>query len=289
MHLPDEEGHLIRRYFLGDLTEEERVRFEERVFTDGDFKTHVLIVEDEMVEDYAAHLLPADEAGKFEKHFLTTPEQQQKLKYVNALRARAARDQPAPAVAVDSPRRENPSRFRFPPTSRKGRAATIVVTLLVAVLAGVLWLTFRNRPPSEELLRRERLQAEIAELNRSGLSPRGATDNFLAVPLSASLLRGGGAGPKIVLPQGDSGVQFRLNLPPEEYRSYGVVLENAEGDRVFSFGRLASQTLGGRKMLTLYVPSHALTPDDYRLRLSGVSDSDSAEPLGDYPFRVVSQ
>lgn len=289
MHLPDEEGHLIRRYFLGELTEEERVRLEERVFTDGDFKTHVLIVEDEMVEDYAARLLPADEAEKFEKHFLMTPEQQQKLKYVNGLRVRAAREQPAPAVAVESPRRESPSRFRFPPASRKGRAAAIAVTLLVAVLAAVLWRTFGNRAPSEELIRQERLQAEIAELNRSGLSSRGAEDNLLAVPLSSSLLRGGGAGPKIVLPEGNSVVQFRLNLPPEEYRSYGVVLEDADGNKVFSFGRLTSHSLDGRRVLILYVPSAALTPDDYRLRLSGVSDSDSAAPLGDYPFRVVSQ
>jgi hypothetical protein len=288
MHLPDEEGHLIRRYFLGDLTEEERVRFEERVFTDGDFKTHVLIVEDELVEDYAARLLPADEAEKFEKHFLTTPEQQQKLKYVNRLRVRAAREQPAPAVAAESPRRESPSRFRFPPASRKGRAAAIVVTLLVAVVAAVLWRTFGNRAPSEELIRWKRLQAEIAELNRSGLSPRGAAENLLAVPLSSSLLRGG-AGPKIVLPEGNSVVQFRLNLPPEDYGSYGVGLENADGDKVFSFGRLTANSLDGKRVLILYVPSDALTPDDYRLRLNGVSDTDSAAPLGDYPFRVVSQ
>lgn len=289
MRLPAEDGQLIRRYFLGDLTEEERLWIEERIFTDSDFKSHVLLVEDELVEDYAAHLLSAGEAKKFEQHFLTTPEQHRKLRIVNLLKAGAAQAPSAQTPIVKASRDEHLRRFRLPLLTRKGKQAAIIVIVLIAVLSAGLWYAFRNRRSTEDLTRREKLQAEIERLNQPSFPQTGLAANFLAVTLTPSLLRGGSAGPKIVLPQGDTIVQFHLSLPPNEYQRYGVVLVNAKGDEVFSFNRLTVQSLDGQRALILNVPSSAFTSDDYKLKLSGISDSDLAEPIGDYSFRVVTE
>ena len=79
------EEQLIRAYFLGDLPESEEERVQERLFTDPAFFESLLIVEGELVDDYALDLISDRERAKLESGFLTSPHQYRKVEFVRTL------------------------------------------------------------------------------------------------------------------------------------------------------------------------------------------------------------
>lgn len=79
------EEQLIRKFFLGDLPESEADRIQERAFTDPDFYEALLMVEGELVDDYAFDLISAKERRKLERGFLMNPHQYQRVRIVRTL------------------------------------------------------------------------------------------------------------------------------------------------------------------------------------------------------------
>jgi len=79
------EEQLIRAYFLGDLPESEEERVQERLFTDPAFFESLLIVEGELVDDYALDLISDRERAKLESGFLTSPHQYRRVEFVRTL------------------------------------------------------------------------------------------------------------------------------------------------------------------------------------------------------------
>jgi hypothetical protein len=79
------EEQWIRAYFLGDLPESEEERIQERLFTDQDFFESLLIVEGELVDDYALDLISDPERSKLERGFLASPHQYRKVELVKTL------------------------------------------------------------------------------------------------------------------------------------------------------------------------------------------------------------
>lgn len=76
----------IRGYLLGELTQERAQELEERLLRDDDFTEQLLLVEDELIEDFARGALGAHERERFESYFLTTPRRHRKLMLVRGLR-----------------------------------------------------------------------------------------------------------------------------------------------------------------------------------------------------------
>jgi len=94
-NLPEE--NLIRGYFLGDLAEGEQERVEERLFTDREFFETSLVIEGELVDDYALGLLPKNEREKLLRRFLRTPQQYQKVRLAKILEQYISNTQVSPA------------------------------------------------------------------------------------------------------------------------------------------------------------------------------------------------
>ena len=63
----EREQSLIRRYLLGDLEERRRERLEKRILTDPKFRKRVLLVEDELFDDYVMGALSGNERRKFDE------------------------------------------------------------------------------------------------------------------------------------------------------------------------------------------------------------------------------
>lgn len=76
----------IKRYLLGMLDAEERQRVEEHLISDRDFFEQVMIVEDELLDDYVDGSLPEVERERFLHHFLSAPQQHQSLRLASILR-----------------------------------------------------------------------------------------------------------------------------------------------------------------------------------------------------------
>ena len=95
---PEEENR-IRRYLLDDATQDERRRVEVRLLEDDDYGEWLLLIEDELIDDYARGALPARESGLFARNFLVTPQRRQGLAVAREMtKCAAAKD----TATVDS-------------------------------------------------------------------------------------------------------------------------------------------------------------------------------------------
>jgi hypothetical protein len=154
----------LRRYLLGELTLEEQVLVEERLFLDGEYLRLAQAVEDDLVDEYAHHDLTGDEREKFEGHFLAKPEHWEDLRIAQALRrfldSQKEAVDPAltPVVPHSTPGYSGGSRvmeerrgsfllslFRRKPALGFSLAAALII------LSVITWLTVQSlRRPSKE-------------------------------------------------------------------------------------------------------------------------------------------
>jgi CHAT domain-containing protein/Flp pilus assembly protein TadD len=74
-----EEEDLIRRYLLDDASDEERRQVEARLLEDDDYGEWLLLIEGELIDDYARGAMPAREQELFARNFLLTPRRRQDL------------------------------------------------------------------------------------------------------------------------------------------------------------------------------------------------------------------
>src|SRR5215217_7102849 len=151
----------IRRYLLGELDNGARDEVEQRLMTDHDYKEEVLIVEEELLEDYVSGALDQRERDLFLQNYLTTPLQKQKLRIAQALDKRATQSAARPAGISGSPNviRRLVDVFR----TRKlflqlSWAAAILVLVGGAFIAFNFWRSARV------------LQADLLRLNGAGSS-----------------------------------------------------------------------------------------------------------------------
>jgi hypothetical protein len=283
MLLTEEDEQLIRRYFLGEMIEEERCRFEERVFIHSEFRTHAHIVEDELFEDYAADLLSRDEREKFERHMLRTPAAREKLNIVRAMQLHQtpALSTTAPVAVPLSPNRQ---RLSWPKVSSWSPPRALAYAAILLVLAaGGLWYLTRDREGLKHAARQQ-LKSEIAALNGQGLQPSDGRQDLLDVKLTPGQLRGDDLQTKLTLSEKGLTVRFHLEVPPgREAQGLGVIVLNGENEEVFSYDHPI--VLKDQKELVLDVPGHAFTPDDYVFKLRDISTGQDVAG-GDYSFRV---
>jgi predicted transcriptional regulator len=80
-----EREETIKRYLLGELPWEEQDDVELRVLTDRDYFTELLLVEDELTDDFICGALPDHEREKVRELFLTVPQRREKLKLTSAI------------------------------------------------------------------------------------------------------------------------------------------------------------------------------------------------------------
>ncbi len=82
----DEQDTRLRLYLLGELSSDEQQLIEERLLVDKAFMEQMLIVEEDLVDDYATgHLSPQQQAN-YQKLFLASPEGRQKLQVSQILK-----------------------------------------------------------------------------------------------------------------------------------------------------------------------------------------------------------
>jgi len=76
--------NILRQYLLGVLGEQEQLALEQKLLLDEDEFEQLLIAEDELTDAYARNALAPPERERFEQHFLSTLERQQKLRFAQA-------------------------------------------------------------------------------------------------------------------------------------------------------------------------------------------------------------
>jgi hypothetical protein len=172
--LRHEDEEMLRHYLLGDFSEVTRQQIDDRLFTDNDYFQHLLLVEEELVDDYIGGSLSEDEGDKFGRLFLTVPERVENVAFARAIGGylEERKGKAAPAVISDESHRlsDEPRRTRAPwkyiqsflPSTRPAFAWPLLAALVLAVI-GASWLLLqisRRAAPSGSLRAEKTLPQE---------------------------------------------------------------------------------------------------------------------------------
>lgn len=138
----------IIAYLLEELPEEDSKRFEEECFAQESWPDQISLVEDDLIDGYLRGDLTPEQRRRFEQNYMTTPARQERVRAAAVL-MRYADERKAsdlPAVAPPSPRGWSKwlrASWRGPDLAPRFVAALVVL----AVICGALWLLLSDRRP----------------------------------------------------------------------------------------------------------------------------------------------
>lgn len=81
----------IRRFLLGELSENERTALEEKFLADEDCFTQIRVAEDELIEEYVRGKLENEEKEKFEKQFLSSKTRRERVIFTREMLGKFAK------------------------------------------------------------------------------------------------------------------------------------------------------------------------------------------------------
>ena len=156
MSVQGENRDSIRRYLLGDVSEEERERLERRLIAEDDLYQQMLMAEDDLIDEYVSGALPEQDGAKFSRHFLQAPELRQDVRFAVALRQRALKS--APLVASKGePKGARPTLLHlFVELFTQPAFGVAVAAALLAVVLLAAWFAMQNSQLRRQV---EQLQA----------------------------------------------------------------------------------------------------------------------------------
>jgi hypothetical protein len=262
-NLEPEMEESLRRYVLGTLEEDSRLRLEERLIQDPGVFEALGVVEDELTEEYLDDTLTEADKLAYERQRSVSPDRRRAPEFFKALRHRAsARAEPRRARA------SAPARW-FKPILLQPAWLGAAAAVLVVSLAGNAWMA---------------LGPDTSEGPVATQRPATAVPTFT---LASGLLRSGGSLARVVVPTDVDVVRLVLDLPADDYPLYRAALEDVDGNEIWAQSRLKAETTEEQVVVSVLVPAGALAHGDYQMRVSGVTESEELESLARYTFRAL--
>ena len=286
------------RYLLGELSEEEQDRLEERFLSDDEWSEELLALENELKYDYAQGGLTPEERERFEKRFLRSQEDRDGIETAGAV---------LQAVSGMKRRPEN-SGFAWRHL-RISQALGWSLAAAVLLSVSVVWLLVEiqrlrgrigqmasshsaevealQKRGADERLRVDRLRDELENARRQQAQVKErSAPAFVVLALTPGLARDPASAPKrLAMQPGTESVQVDLTLRSSaEYAGYRATLRTADGSEVWKSGNLRA---AGR-IVRCNLPARLLRPGDYELLLEGITPGRTFDEAGDYYFTVAS-
>ena len=276
---------VIRRFLLGDIDEEERERIERRFISDQEAYEKIVVVEDELIEDYLEDSLTAPDREKFLAQYGHTPKERRKLRIVKAIKEHAV----AEAMSSQKARSTKSKWTNFLSALRlrnPGFLIPVAAVLIIAFVVGLVWLMDIRNKREQETNRRAAIERELADLNAPS-SVREVTPQTVSLVLAPVSVRSVG-------PQTDlrARTDIRVVKVPllwtqkEEYSSYQAVLRRVGDSQQLTIPNLHVQKTAGGTAVPLKLPAHILTRGLYQVALNGVGSSGAAGQAEEYSFTV---
>lgn len=293
-----EQEKLIRQFLLGEVSQTERERLEELLFTDEEFSSQVEAMEDELIDEYVLDGMGAPAKEMFRQHFLITPERRERLEFAIAFqRAMGELNPPNRAATADAtPSTISPLLWLFRP--RMAAVAFGALALFACVLA-LLWFgnsrtpeqplathpetpspTFTGsieNPPETNGKKPDANANELAQDDgKRNLPPKpkviSEQRTFPAVVLFSGVMRTEGKGLKqISLPANAKGLRLELIVDDgvgQEETSLEAELQNGDGEALSGFQNLKTLSKpNGNRFVSFTVPAERLPAGDYQVVL----------------------
>jgi hypothetical protein len=319
--MPDEQ--LMIRYLLGELTEEEQARLEERLFADDEFYEHLQALKAELADDYARGELAEGERARFEERFLTSPQGRERAAFAAAMTVALPEVRAAAAATPVTASAKTISWWQSWRAFLQARSLALQFSLAAAVLVlalGGLWLALETRRLHAEVAQ-ARAEREAAERQQQGLEQQTAQHRarndelaaqlereqaerkrlqeelaqsparpsaFLSFVLVPGLVRGTDEPAKLIIPRAAQEIRLQLDLNgDDQYRSFRAEARTARGNLVWSQDGLMARTTDAGKAVFLNLPASVLTNGEYELTLKGILSQGKLEDVGYYYFAVL--
>ncbi len=265
---------LLRKFLLGSVSEEERERIENVFLTDSQATERILVVEQELIEEYLEGNLTTADTERFVSHYAQTAEQRRNLRITKAIKdwamMEASSTQTAPATVSTWSRLR--ARLKLKPAFVVPIAIAVVILIVVAV-----WLSTQT----EERRRHLAIEQELAQLN----TPSSQAPGPASIELSPVTVRGAGPASQLNTPIDKGVVELRLLwMQKERYSTYRAAIRRHSDNQLFTVPNLQPEADG--KAVLIKLPAHILTKGSYRLDLSGISSDGSTGLLEEYSFIV---
>jgi hypothetical protein len=291
------------RHLLGLATEQEKTAIEETLFKDPTALEEIAAVEDELIDDYLSGDLTADERGKFEKAYFATPERRERVEFARTLRQRLSRTGVRPPLTLPRARafRTFPLllaaaavlfailAFVFGMDSvRTHRQVRELLAERSAATQRELELSHRvgeaqaqaktlEQEVSEERSETERLSRQVEDLQASAAK-------IASLTLIAGLVRGNGNLPAVRIAPDTVSLRLTAPMPQITYSSCRAVIQTPEGKALWR-GPARPAATGGHS-IAVTLPAKDVPPGDYILSVTGVTAAGHEESAADFSFRV---
>jgi len=244
MVLGNSDQTTVREYLLGQLNDVEQEQIEQRLMVEDDLFEELEISKGELIEEYRAGELAAQETAWFERHFLASPEGQQR--YTLAIALGRMKAQPAA--------QQQPTFLdRLISLVKQPRWAIATITpALVAVVVAVVLL---SRP---------------------------AGQTFVGPTLASNMInRERGPLPtRVTLPPNTAQLKLRLMLPHPSTADarYQAKLDDRTNEKQIDV--VESDT----DSVTVLIPVKLLPQGEYSVTLLRVNSDGSSQPIPGYYF-----
>jgi hypothetical protein len=280
---------LLTDYLMGNLTEADESRVEDRVFSDSDTLAALEDAEADLIDAYVRGSLSEAERRAFERRFLASPSRRKKVEFARAL-ARVTMQSMVAREALGVWHRTLRFVRGWTPAMQFAAACSALV-----VIGGCAWLALQNAAMRSRLAESEAQRMQLQARNRD---------------LSQRLQDGRGRGPAplrqvpaLVLLPGISRSEARvsqLTLPPsaqiahidiqlearDEYPRFQAELRTQSGEEILTRANLRPGRKGDTRVVSFDMPASALTSGQYELALKGVGKDTSKTHVGYYYFVV---
>lgn len=294
--------HNMRRYLLGELSEQERAALEEKYFRDPQVFNEVLRVESELVDAYARGQLSVETRERFEQFYLKHPARRDRVEFATALTTRIdERDAPVVRAEQSASRLSWKERLLGLFGAQGPRLRFAMALVLVAIALAGVWIFINNRrrqPQSQAAQTQSAQQTEKQEEraaqvppDRPQPSPNSNTHSAprtvsLALTVSGVRSADGGATPTLVIPPDTTEAQLVLELKDDSYPHYRVSLRQIGGPEIFTQTNVRPRGTKAGARFVFKVPTKQLTKGDYVLTLGGITPAGEVDDLSKSLFRV---
>lgn len=262
----------MRAYLLGTLDSALKTAIEDRILYAPEVYEELLMVEEELIDQYVAGGLNELEQQQFETYFLITAERQNNLRFGQLLKryvnSHQVEDPAAAANSHDEKSAPAPKPFLIPSPLVTNRP---FITFCVAgvVLLGIVllgWFTMRRPVP---------------------LSAQRNSEPVVVVTLApAPIATENNNTRQVNVPPKGYNLKLELELKNASFRNYKFELFR-ENKSVQTSAALPIEAKGKQYVIPLTITGEQLSPGAYQVKLSGVSESGTDEFVQNYSFRVT--
>jgi hypothetical protein len=264
---------VLREFLLGKVDDEESARIESLFLTDSEAREKVLVIEQELIEDYLEDSLTAEDRQKFLLRYGQTAAQLQQLRITKAIKDWAVRENASQTVPAGLSTWERLRTIFLRPVF----VIPIAVTAIIVIVIAGVWLNHR--------MKRAAIEQELAQLNTPA-NLREGPPQMISMELTPIAVRSLERQKEFKKSAEIQIVELRLPwIQKERYSTYQAEVRRAGDDESFTIPNLQAES-DGLSTIRLRLPVDFLNRGQYQVRLSGIDSRGATGITEEYAFTV---